>query len=1076
MAIKVTTSVNIIRDSERALNYIPTPNGIKVANQIANDFKKGTHSYNIIGSYGTGKSSFLWAFQQSITGKKKHFGVTLLSKPTIEFINIIGEYKSLIDVFADYFSIKDSKQQTEQIFTELFNKYHDLGKNNPLLIVVLDEFGKFLEYASQNEPEKELYFIQQLAEFVNNPDVNILLVTTVHQNFDAYALDLNAAQKQEWTKVKGRFREITFNEPVEQLLFLAAEHLDKLPSTVKREKDISKTVELLIKAKAFNINEDYVATIAEKLYPLDVIAAYVLTLSLQKYGQNERSLFSFLESTDHTGLYQHKELGKGTYAIPEVYDYLVFNFYSFLNSRYNPDFAVWKLMRETVETIEASFEENTSDYIKIVKTIGLLNLIAQNGAKLDEAFLINYAETNLQIKGAKKLIAELAVKKLIHYRKFSNRFILFGGTDLDIQTALINAGSEVDEVRDVVTLLNRYFALSPVLAKKVNYETGTPRLFDYKITALPISDIPEGEIDGFINLVFNEQDIESQVQAHSANSKEAIFYCYYRNSKTIKELLFEIEKTKKVIEGNIEDKVAVRELTNILVHQQNLLSHKILNNYTSSKNEVVWYFKGKEVVINSKKKLNSQLSIICENIYYKAPIFNNELANKHKISTSIHTAKRNYFKALTTNWDKPQLGFPVDKFPPEKTIYLSLLENNNIGLYVDTIREDFSPSSTYRFNELWLLSESFLHSAKTSKRKVSEFVTMLGQPPFKLKQGLVDFWVPTFLFMRRDDFALFANDVYIPLINDEVLDLMGKKPQEYEIKTFAVEGVKLDVFNSYRIATNLATKQKLSNASFIETVRPYLTFYRSLEDYSKHTKRISKEAQQVRAAIVASKDPEHTFFEAFPLALGFSINDIGASETSLQAYVTALRNTIKELRTSYDDLVARIEHFITEDILGDASLEFEDYKAALQARYKKLRRHLLQPKERVFVQRLDSEIDDKKAWLNSLVQSLINTTLDKIKDEDEVLVCDKFKGMILALDSLTNLSKADFKEDKEDVFDLQINSFFDGVSKKLVRLPKSKKQEVSNIQGALKATLSADKTLNIAALTNLLKELLNNHE
>ena len=84
MATKFTTSINIIRDSERELNYIPTPNAIRVVNQIAADFKKGIRSFNIIGSYGTGKSAFLWAFQQSITGRKKHFGINLLPNANIE--------------------------------------------------------------------------------------------------------------------------------------------------------------------------------------------------------------------------------------------------------------------------------------------------------------------------------------------------------------------------------------------------------------------------------------------------------------------------------------------------------------------------------------------------------------------------------------------------------------------------------------------------------------------------------------------------------------------------------------------------------------------------------------------------------------------------------------------------------------------------------------------------------------------------------------------------------------------------------------------------------------------------------
>ncbi len=102
MPTKFTTSVNIIRDKGKELNYIPTPNSIRVVNQITNDFKKGTRSFNIIGSYGTGKSSFLWAFQeQSLANNKKYFLELIYYKSNIDFINIVGEYKSIKDVFAD---------------------------------------------------------------------------------------------------------------------------------------------------------------------------------------------------------------------------------------------------------------------------------------------------------------------------------------------------------------------------------------------------------------------------------------------------------------------------------------------------------------------------------------------------------------------------------------------------------------------------------------------------------------------------------------------------------------------------------------------------------------------------------------------------------------------------------------------------------------------------------------------------------------------------------------------------------------------------------------------------------------
>src|SRR5690606_3317442 len=169
-------------------------------------------------------------------------------------------------------------------------------------------------------PEDELYFIQQLAEFCNNPKYNIVLITTVHQSFESYAYSLNSTQKQEWTKVKGRFREITFNEPVEQLLFLASEYVVENISAKPNKSAVEKCLKLAIETKAFDFNQDFLNEIATKLYPLDILAANTLTLALQRYGQNERSLFTFLESTDHTGLTKFNKQENPFYNLSCVYD------------------------------------------------------------------------------------------------------------------------------------------------------------------------------------------------------------------------------------------------------------------------------------------------------------------------------------------------------------------------------------------------------------------------------------------------------------------------------------------------------------------------------------------------------------------------------------------------------------------------------------------------------------------------------------------------------------------------------------------------------------------------------------
>lgn len=1071
MAAKFTTSTNIIRDTDRVLNYIPTPNTIRIADQISKDFQQGLRSFNIIGSYGTGKSSFLWAIEQTLKGFRPYFGLDIVSSPKVGFIKIVGEYKSIRESLAEELNIESKKDIAENIFAELFNHYYDLGTKNPLLVILMDEFGKFLEYAVQNEPEKELYFIQQLAEFVNSPENNILLITTVHQNFDAYSMNLQPVQKQEWTKVKGRFKEITFNEPVEQLLFLASEHLEEKSYKGKNVKEIDQLVKLLITSKVFNVNEGYIQDIAKKLYPLDVFSAYIITSSLQKYGQNERSLFSFLESTDHTSLYQHNILDRGFYSVADVYDYLTYNLFSFVNSRYNPDFSIWKTVKSTLERVETTFTEDILNYSKIVKTIGLLTISSQNGALIDRKFLTQYAEKSLKIENPDKLITDLEIKKIILYRNYTNRYILTEGTDLDIESALFEAGKKIDEVRDVVTLLQKNYPLTPILAKKALFDTGTPRLFEYLISTEPVIKKPEGDTDGFVNLIFNENDILEDIKEISSKCGEAILYCYYSNSKEIKELLFEIEKTQKVIEENADDKVAVAELKNIILHQRNLLNHRLINSLYSEKTPVRWIFKGEEKELPTQKAFNQYISWICKEIYCKTPFFNNELVNKHKISSSIHTAKKNYFKALANDWDIPQLGFLADKYPPEKTIYLSLLENNGIRLYDSSLSSSIEPHNDNNFSALWDVCVDFLENSRISKRSITELIDTLSCAPFKLKQGLIDFWVPTFLFIKRDEFALFGANGYIPYITEEILDLLSKRPFEFEVKAFALEGVKLDIFNSYRTILNQQSNEKINNQSFIETIKPFLVFYKNLPQYSKETKRLSKETIAIRQAIVNSKDPEESFFEDFPTALGYSINKIQKSRSELQQYILKLQTSIKDLRNCYDELINRFESFIQDKYFGEL-VDFEEYQKAFQKRYKSLYRHLLIPSQKSFIMRVDSKIEDRDAWLNALTQIVVGKPLDRLSDEDEFILYDKFDEMIISLDSLTKISKIKFDENKEVVLDIQINAYQQEMTKKIIRLPKGKNKDIETLEHKIKQLLSKNKNIDLAALTSVIKDLL----
>jgi hypothetical protein len=252
-------SVNIIRDNNLSLNYIPTPNSVQAFSQIANDYKIGIRVFNLVGAYGIGKSAFLWALENDFEKRHNYFNAISIAEKINDFkvIRFIGSFNSLQEDFAQFFNI-DKNSKSIEIVKRLKSFVSECKKENAGVAIFIDEFGKYLEYAALNSPGKELYFIQEIAEFINSVQNDIILISTLHQDFNRYSDTLTKSQQNEWDKVKGRLKEITFNEPVEQLLFLAANRTKQL-KIENNSNHFDDLFEILRKSKLFPL-KDYFTT------------------------------------------------------------------------------------------------------------------------------------------------------------------------------------------------------------------------------------------------------------------------------------------------------------------------------------------------------------------------------------------------------------------------------------------------------------------------------------------------------------------------------------------------------------------------------------------------------------------------------------------------------------------------------------------------------------------------------------------------------------------------------------------------------------------------------------------------
>ena len=96
--MKYNASVNIEIGVQDDFQYIVTPNVRRVLGEIVSSVASGVHSFSIIGTYGTGKSSFIMALENGLRGKD----TSLVNNRSVFFgldsfylLNIVGEYASL---------------------------------------------------------------------------------------------------------------------------------------------------------------------------------------------------------------------------------------------------------------------------------------------------------------------------------------------------------------------------------------------------------------------------------------------------------------------------------------------------------------------------------------------------------------------------------------------------------------------------------------------------------------------------------------------------------------------------------------------------------------------------------------------------------------------------------------------------------------------------------------------------------------------------------------------------------------------------------------------------------------------
>ncbi|MCF8342581.1 MAG: hypothetical protein K9I82_16510, partial [Chitinophagaceae bacterium] len=237
---------------------------------------------------------------------------------------------------------------------------------------------------------------------------------------------------------------------------------------------------------------------------------------------------------------------------------------------------------------------------------------------------------------------------------------------------------------------------------------------------------------------------------------------------------------------------------------------------------------------------------------------------------------------------------------------------------------------------------------------------------------------------------------FVPFISDDVLDLIHKAPTNYSLKSYDVSGLNINLLEGYKELVNVGENVAGAKSTFLSIFGNFLRFYRGLNDYSISTKKLTDKTIKLREAIRTAKDPEDALFNQFPNALGFHSLSLKDDEEVLKNYTIHIQDAIRELRSCYDALIDRIEGTIIES-LDCQNMSFEEYKKDISNKLVSIDPNLLSPEQNIFFKRIFSPLDDRASWLKSVADVALGKSIDKMIDEEEVLLMNSIKEFIFGL-------------------------------------------------------------------------------
>lgn len=723
------------------------------------------------------------------THKTFNYEIELLNEETIELFERIYSQLSAGATF--------NYANNENFILEVENILHQLKEQGYGLIFIYDEFGRFLQTLPEDKTYVTMQYLQDLAELFDHGIDNAQLVLISHKDMRHY-FDENSKFRDEFGRIEKRFKKQYISSNANMFLSIAENIITKERTNHINPFDLEAHLNLLRQYPVFNLNRtELQSLVVAGCYPLHPITLKLLMPLSNIFGQNERTLFTFLDSKDTNGLKYFLKNESGYYKPSKLFDFFFPDLKSV--SQVEEKHTLLKTYLKNKTKIPQNKNSNSyENMMEILKFITLWQITNMNSHQALTTEFISYAQ-ELDLSYTEQLLTKLRAFRVIRFNRLYSQWEIYEGSsvniDKEIENKMFNLSlTESMECQIIESLLDKQFITADQYnLKKKMIRFSTIHIFtDMQIMKEDLAyQLSSKDSDARINIIIPTKEysekIEIKIRALQQQFSNNIFAIYNKPLDTFERDIKKYCAIQSLLENHSllnEDSFVQTELK-IELQETEYYLKKLITQLTSFPSQAHWFIPHYDKVfqLNSELQLKNILSDIFFKDYPYTPVINNEAFNRRNIANVQKSASKKVIDAILTN--PRQDNYEIKGFGPDYLIYATTFKNNGImnSSDLDKITDTNLIQLRYALNEHLKDNSSF-----------SSLVNIFRNKPFGIREPLIpvllvgllqDIWSNMMFFNKGQYISrVTSNELCEMVVNSEGITYQVNNFEEQDFEFF----------------------------------------------------------------------------------------------------------------------------------------------------------------------------------------------------------------------------------------------------------------------------------------------------